>query len=95
MVVKLVIIVLFLLVGLFYVKLSNWIFFVLFGGMGIFKGVVVVFFVYLGFDVVFLLVVEVKNVKCNMLIGIIGILVICIIFYIFVLGVLIGMVLYK
>ncbi|AGE38447.1 amino acid permease [Lactiplantibacillus plantarum] len=94
-VVKLAIIVLFLLVGSFYVKPSNWTPFAPFGGTGILKGAAVVFFAYLGFDAVSSSAAEVKNAKRNMPIGIIGTLVICTIFYIFVSGVLTGMVSYK
>ncbi|MFW9317874.1 APC family permease, partial [Glaesserella parasuis] len=89
-VVKLAIIVLFLLVGSFYVKPSNWTPFAPFGGTGILKGAAVVFFAYLGFDAVSSSAAEVKNVKRNMPIGIIGTLVICTIFYILVSGVLTG-----
>lgn len=94
-VVKLAIIVLFLLVGSFYVKTSNWTPFAPFGGTGILKGAAVVFFAYLGFDAVSSSAAEVKNAKRNMPIGIIGTLVICTIFYILVSGVLTGMVSYK
>ena len=94
-VVKLAIIILFLLVGSFYVKPSNWTPFAPFGGMGILKGAAVVFFAYLGFDAVSSSAAEVKNAKRNMPIGIIGTLVICTIFYILVSGVLTGMVSYK
>lgn len=94
-VVKLAIIVLFLLVGSFYVKPSNWTPFAPFGGTGILKGAAVVFFAYLGFDAVSSSAAEVKNAKRNMPIGIIGALVICTIFYILVSGVLTGMVSYK
>lgn len=94
-VVKLAIIVLFLLVGSFYVKPSNWTPFAPFDGTGILKGAAVVFFAYLGFDAVSSSAAEVKNAKRNMPIGIIGTLVICTIFYILVSGVLTGMVSYK
>ncbi|MDQ7897499.1 amino acid permease [Lactiplantibacillus plantarum] len=94
-VVKLAIIVLFLLVGSFYVKPSNWTPFAPFGRTGILKGAAVVFFAYLGFDAVSSSAAEVKNAKRNMPIGIIGTLVICTIFYILVSGVLTGMVSYK
>lgn len=94
-VVKLAIIVLFLLVGSFYVKPSNWTPFAPFGGTGILKGAAVVFFAYLGFDAVSSSAAEVKNAKRNMPIGIIGTLVICTISYILVSGVLTGMVSYK
>lgn len=93
--VKLAIIVIFLLVGSFYVKPSNWTPFAPFGINGIFKGAAVVFFAYLGFDAVSSSAAEVKNAKKNMPIGIIGTLVVCTVFYIMVSGVLTGMVSYK
>jgi len=94
-VLKLAIIVLFLLVGAFYVKPSNWTPFAPFGVHGIFKGAAVVFFAYLGFDAVSSSAAEVKNAKRNMPIGIIGTLVICTVFYIMVAAVLTGMTSYK
>lgn len=93
--VKLAIIIIFLLVGAFYVKPSNWSPFAPFGVSGIFKGAAVVFFAYLGFDAVSSSAAEVKNAKRNMPIGIIGTLIVCTIFYILVSGVLTGMVSYK
>ncbi|MFB9768890.1 amino acid permease [Lactiplantibacillus modestisalitolerans] len=94
-VLKLAIIVIFLLVGAFYVKPTNWTPFAPFGVSGIFHGAAVVFFAYLGFDAVSSSAAEVKNAKKNMPIGIIGTLVICTIFYILVSVVLTGMVSYK
>ena len=93
--VKLAIIVIFLLVGSFYVKPANWTPFAPFGVSGIFKGAAVVFFAYLGFDAVSSSAAEVKNAKKNMPIGIIGTLIVCTVFYIMVSGVLTGMVSYK
>ena len=65
-VVKLAIIVLFLLVGSFYVKPSNWTPFAPFGGTGILKGAAVVFFAYLGFDAVSSSAAEVSGVLTGM-----------------------------
>lgn len=59
--IKIGIVVLFIVVGVFYVKLENWILFVLYGLSGVFVGGVVVFFVFLGFDVLVIFVEEVKN----------------------------------
>ncbi|MFC6181144.1 amino acid permease [Lactiplantibacillus daowaiensis] len=94
-VLKLAIIIVFLLVGSFYVKPANWTPFAPFGVHGIFKGAAVVFFAYLGFDAVSSSAAEVKNAKRNMPIGIIGTLVICTVFYISVAAVLTGMTSYK
>lgn len=93
--IKLIIIVVFLIVGFFYIKPSNWSPFAPFGVKGIFRGAAVVFFAYLGFDCVSSSAAEVKNPKRNMPIGIIGTLIICTLFYILVSAVLTGMISYK
>lgn len=92
--VKIGIVLLFIIIGSFFVKLGNWYFFMFFGIKGVIMGVFVVFFVFFGFDVIFVLVEEVKKLQCNLLIGIIGLLVICILVYVIVCFVMIGMVLY-
>lgn len=51
-IVKIAIIIIFLLVGLFYVKPANWQPFLPFGWKGVFGGASAVFFAYLGFDAV-------------------------------------------
>lgn len=94
-VVKIAIIFLFLAVGLFYVKPTNWVPFMPFGVKGIMTGASLVFFAYLGFDVVSASAAEVKNAKKNMPIGIIGTLLICTILYILVAAVLTGMTSYT
>lgn len=93
--IKIIIILVFLLVGSFYVKPNNWSPFAPFGVKGIFSGAAVVFFAYLGFDCVSSSAAEVKNPKRNMPIGIIGTLVICTLFYILVSVILTGMVPYS
>ncbi|WP_125982228.1 APC family permease [Loigolactobacillus iwatensis] len=94
-IVKITIIVIFLLVGAFYVKPANWHPFLPFGVKGIFKGASTVFFAYLGFDAVSSSAAEVKNPQRNMPIGIIGTLIVATILYILVSAVLTGMVSYK
>lgn len=93
--IKLGIILLFILVGMFYVKPDNWQPFMPFGFGGILSGAALVIFAYLGFDAVSSAAEEVKNPQRNMPIGIIGTLVICTILYVAVSLVLTGMVPYK
>ncbi|KRL38010.1 amino acid permease [Liquorilactobacillus uvarum DSM 19971] len=94
-IVKIAIIFLFLLVGMFYVKPANWHPFFPFGYGGVLKGASLVFFAYLGFDVVSATAAEVKNPRKNMPIGIIGTLLICTVLYILVSIVLTGMASYT
>lgn len=93
--IKLGIILLFILVGMFYVKPDNWQPFMPFGFGGILSGAALVIFAYLGFDAVSSAAEEVKNPQRNMPIGIIGTLVICTILYVAVSLVLTGMVPYT
>ncbi|HAT55309.1 MAG TPA: amino acid permease, partial [Lactobacillus sp.] len=79
--VKIVIILIFVLVGLFYVKPANWHPFFPYKG-GVLAGASAVFFAFLGFDVVAASAAEVKNPKKNMPIGIIGTLIVASILYI-------------
>lgn len=58
-IIKLVVVFLFIGVGVSYVKSENWMLFMLFGFLGVVIGVVIVFFVYIGFDVVVIVVEEV------------------------------------
>lgn len=93
--IKIGVVLLFLVVGIFYVKSSNWQPFMPFGVSGVFKGASLVFFAYLGFDCVSASAAEVKNPQKNLPIGIIGTLVICTLLYILVAFVLTGMVSYR
>ncbi|MFD1672117.1 APC family permease [Agrilactobacillus yilanensis] len=94
-VVKILIIVLFIIVGFFYVKPSNWSPFLPFGKIGIFNGAATVFFAYLGFDAVSSSAPEVKEPQKNLPIGIIGTLIIATILYMAVSVILTGMVPYT
>lgn len=94
-IIKILIIFLFIIVGLFYVRPSNWSPFLPYGTHGVLKGASLVFYAYLGFDVVSASAAEVKNPKKNMPFGIIGTLTICTILYIAVAGVLTGMTSYT
>lgn len=91
-IIKIAIILIFVGVGLFFIKPSNYKPFTPFGTKGIFHGATTVFFAFLGFDVVSASAAEVKNPKKNMPIGIIGTLIIAAILYMAVSVVLTGMV---
>lgn len=93
--VKIGIILLFVIVGAFYIKPTNWHPFTPFGSHGVFAGASAVFFAYLGFDAVSSSAAEVKNPKRNMPIGIIGTLIIATILYVLVSIVLTGMISYT
>ncbi|TPR25002.1 amino acid permease [Apilactobacillus timberlakei] len=93
--VKVAIIIIFIVAGIFFVKPSNWNPFLPFGVHGIFKGASLVFFAYLGFDVIAASAGEVKKPEKTMPIGIIGTLLICTVLYILVSVVLTGIVSYT
>lgn len=90
-VVKLSVIALFILVGSFYVKPSNWVPFAPNGVEGIFMGAFLIFFAYIGFDALATTAEECKNPQKDLPIGIIGSLVITTIVYVLVALVLTGM----
>lgn len=93
--IKIAVILLFIGVGVFYVKPTNWEPFLPFGISGVFSGAALVFFAYLGFDAVSSAAEEVKNPQRNMPIGIIGSLLICTVLYVAVSLVLTGIVPYQ
>lgn len=97
--VKLIVILLVIFVGWFYVKRDNWgngfETFAPYGIGGIGTGAAYVFFAYIGFDAVSTTAQEAKNPKRDLPIGIIVSLVLCTILYIAVTAVLTGMVYYK
>ncbi|RUL54696.1 MULTISPECIES: amino acid permease [Lysinibacillus] len=80
--VKVGVILLFIFVGVFYVKPENWQPFMPFGFEGVLAGSALVFFAYLGFDAVSSAAEEVKNPQRNLPIGIIGSLLVCSVLYI-------------
>ncbi|WP_043931483.1 amino acid permease [Bacillus sp. EB01] len=93
--IKVGVILLFIGIGIFFVKPANWQPFMPFGINGVISGAALVFFAYLGFDAVSSAAEEVKNPKRNMPIGIIGSLLICTILYVSVSLVLTGMLPYT
>ncbi|WP_323703837.1 amino acid permease [Mammaliicoccus sp. Dog046] len=94
-VVKILVVLLFILVGAFYVKPDNWTPFLPFGFNGVLTGASMVFFAYIGFDAVSSAAEEVKNPQKNMPIGIIAALSVCTLLYIIVSAVLTGVVPYQ
>lgn len=94
-IIKVSVILLFIGVGIFYIKPTNWQPFMPFGMTGVMNGAALVFFAYLGFDAVSSASEEVKNPQRNMPIGIIGSLFICTILYVAVSLVLTGIVSYT
>jgi APA family basic amino acid/polyamine antiporter len=93
--VKLVIVAFFIIVGAGHVQPANWHPFAPFGAVGIFGGAAIIFFAYIGFDMVSTSAEECRNPKKDLPIGILGSLVICTVLYIAVTAVLTGMVKYT
>jgi APA family basic amino acid/polyamine antiporter len=101
--VKLVVVVAFIALGVFFIKPANWHPFIPantgefgnFGMSGILRGSAVVFFAFIGFDAVSTAAQEAKKPQRDMPIGILGSLIICTILYILVAGVLTGLVPYA
>jgi APA family basic amino acid/polyamine antiporter len=93
--IKLAVIIIFIVTGVFYVKPENWTPFAPFGFEGIITGAATVFFAYLGFDAVATAAEEVKRPQRDVPIGIISSLAICTILYIAVSFILTGMVPYT
>jgi len=90
--VKLVVIIVFIVLGAFYVDPGNWTPFMPNGFTGVFMGAFLVFFAYMGFDMLATTAEETKNPTRDLPIGIIVSLTICTIVYILVAAVLTGMV---
>jgi APA family basic amino acid/polyamine antiporter len=92
---KLLIVVAFIVVGVFYVHPVNWHPFAPNGWSGIQAGAFIVFFSYIGFDAVSTTAEEAKNPQRDMPIGMIASLIVCTVLYIAVTLVLTGMTSYK
>ncbi|ASA21764.1 amino acid permease [Paenibacillus donghaensis] len=91
-VIKLSVVVLFIVTGVFYVKPDNWTPFMPFGFNGIVNGAATVFFAYIGFDAISTAAEEVKRPQRDLPIGIISSLAVCTVLYIVVSLVLTGIV---
>ncbi|KAJ1565738.1 hypothetical protein HK405_011704, partial [Cladochytrium tenue] len=81
-VVKVIIVLMFIFGGIKYANGANLQPFAPYGGDGIFRGTITVFFAYVGFDAVATTAQEAKNPQRDMPIGIIGSLTICTVLYI-------------
>ncbi|RXR19331.1 amino acid permease [Flavobacterium amnicola] len=93
--IKLIIIVLVIVVGAFYIDIDNWTPFMPNGFGGVMAGVSAVFFAYIGFDAVSTLAEESENPQRDLPRGMIYSLIICTIVYIILAMVLTGMVKYD
>ena len=94
-IIKVAVILLFLIVGVSYVKPENWTPFMPFGFGGVATGAAMVFFAFIGFDAVSTAAEEVRDPQRNMPVGIIASLAICTVLYIAVSLVLTGIVPYQ
>ncbi|SJZ99031.1 basic amino acid/polyamine antiporter, APA family [Pilibacter termitis] len=100
-IIKLAVIVLFILVGVFFIKPENWMPFMPYGfigsenGKGVFAGAALVFFAYLGFESISMSVEEAINPKKTIPRGILLSIALTTVLYILVTVVLTGMVNYK
>ncbi|GAX88536.1 amino acid permease [Effusibacillus lacus] len=93
--IKVAVVLLFIVVGVWYVKPANWTPFMPFGWGGVFSGAAFVFFAYIGFDAVATAAEEVRNPKRDLPIGIIASLAICTVLYIIVSALMTGIVPYP
>jgi len=91
-VIKVLVILLFIGVGAFYVRPENWTPFAPNGMKGIFVGAYLLFFAYIGFDAVSTAAEETKNPQRDLPIGILASLAICTVLYMAVAAILTGMV---
>jgi basic amino acid/polyamine antiporter, APA family len=94
-IIKLIVLGIFVMIGLKYIKPGNWTPFAPNGWAGIQAGAAVVFFAYIGFDAVSTVAEEVRNPRRTLPIGIIGSLIVCTLIYIVVAAVFTGIIPYK
>jgi basic amino acid/polyamine antiporter, APA family len=99
---KLVVVIMFIVIGIFYVDPANWTPLIpentgpgVYGWDGVFRAASIIFFAYVGFEAVSTAAQEAKNPQRDMPIGILGSLVVCTILYIGVSAVLTGIVPYA
>jgi basic amino acid/polyamine antiporter, APA family len=101
--IKVTVVVLFIMFGVFYISPANWHPFIppnsgqfgVFGWSGILGAAGVIFFAYIGFDAVSTAAQETVNPQRDMPIGMLASLIICTVLYVIVSAVLTGMVSYK
>ena len=101
--IKVTVVLLFILFGVFYINTANWHPFVppntgqtgVFGWSGVMAASGVIFFAYIGFDAVSTAAQETKNPQRDMPIGILASLVVCTVLYVLVSAILTGMVNYH
>jgi APA family basic amino acid/polyamine antiporter len=93
--IKLAVVLFFIVVGSRHVNPANWTPFLPFGVGGIFNGASIIFFAYIGFDMVSTSAEETRNPARNLPLGIIFSLLICTLLYIAVTAVLTGVVPYT
>ena len=93
--VKVAVVLLFLFLGLRFVRPANWSPFMPFGWAGVMRGAAVIFFAYIGFDAVSTAAEEVKHPQRDLPVGIIASLAISTTLYLAVAAVLTGMISYR
>lgn len=100
--VKLLVVVMFIAIGAFYVNPANWHPFIpektapgVYGWDGVFRAASIIFFAYVGFEAVSTAALEAKNPQKDMPFGILGSLFVCTLLYIGVAAVLTGVVPYP
>ena len=92
---KLIVVAVVILVGIFYVNTGNWTPFAPNGVSGVLKGVSAVFFAYIGFDAISTTAEECKNPQRDLPRAMIYALIICTVLYVIITLILTGMVSYK
>ncbi|MBI1326704.1 MAG: amino acid permease [Alphaproteobacteria bacterium] len=92
---KVAVILIFVAAGFFHVNFENYTPFMPFGFNGVVTGAALVFFAYLGFDIVATTAQETKNPQKDMPVGILGSLGVCTILYLLVAAVLVGVISYT
>ncbi|MFQ3576176.1 MAG: amino acid permease [Cytophagales bacterium] len=94
-IVKLLVLILVIVCGAFYVKVENWTPFAPNGFVGVLKGVSAVFFAYIGFDAISTVAEESKNPKKDLPRAMIASLLVCTLVYVVLSLVMTGMVSYQ
>jgi APA family basic amino acid/polyamine antiporter len=93
--IKILVVLLFIFVGVQYVKPANWTPYMPFGYQGVFSAAALVFFAYIGFDAVAAAAEETKNPQRDLPRGLLYSLGICTVLYVVVSGIMTGMVPFK